>query len=165
MIDQLPQMIPLSFCLECKGCCIFNEPKSPWRARLTQEEQTVYAKDQADRFQQDDFFLDAVSHQGGQHCCFLDVASHQCGVYDQRPLECALYPFLIMKRKNQLCLAVHLACPFVQKNQKSDEFITIEKAMKKIFLRKTWKNFLHRQHDRFQDLDSFRSEVDLLFYF
>ncbi len=164
MIAQWPQLIDQQFCFECRGCCSFNEPKSPWRARLTKEEQSRYAQKEAQRFRQDGFFLDTVDQHGAHLCCFLDPTDHSCRVYAQRPLECALYPFLIMRRKNQLCLAVHLACPFVQSHHKTAEFLRAQKVMKKILLRKRWKNFLDSQRDAFQDLDFFRSEVDLMFY-
>ena len=47
-------------------------------------------------------------------CRFFHPPDHVCRIYDQRPLECRLYPFLLVRNGPDYAVAVHLACPFVQ---------------------------------------------------
>jgi Uncharacterised protein family (UPF0153). len=47
-------------------------------------------------------------------CEFLNKDDHHCRIYEQRPFECRLYPFLLVSRRDKIIdLAAHLACPFV----------------------------------------------------
>ena len=46
-------------------------------------------------------------------CPFLGSADNQCRIYNLRPFECQLYPFLINLRKEKVLLTVDLNCPYV----------------------------------------------------
>ena len=45
----------------------------------------------------------------------------RCKIYELRPFECQLYPFLINKREEKVFLAIDLGCPFVKENLESQE--------------------------------------------
>jgi len=55
-------------------------------------------------------------------CAFLDADSNKCKIYQMRPFECQLYPFLINLRNNKVVLTVDLNCPYVQENINKKEF-------------------------------------------
>jgi hypothetical protein len=54
-------------------------------------------------------------------CPFLKTQGNQCQIYDFRPFECQLYPFLINLRKNKVLLTVDLNCPYVYEQINSQE--------------------------------------------
>lgn len=47
-------------------------------------------------------------------CEFLNQNNNDCQVYEKRPFECVMYPFLLIRRIDTLDLAAHLACPYVK---------------------------------------------------
>jgi Fe-S-cluster containining protein len=49
-------------------------------------------------------------------CPFLEASSNKCGIYNNHPFECRLYPFLINFRKGKVLLTVDLNCPYVYEN-------------------------------------------------
>jgi Fe-S-cluster containining protein len=52
----------------------------------------------------------------------LDLAGNKCRIYDFRPFECQLYPFLITQRGKKIILTVDLNCPYVKENVHTHEF-------------------------------------------
>jgi Fe-S-cluster containining protein len=49
-------------------------------------------------------------------CCpALEPNTHRCTIYNVRPLDCSIYPFILMWDTDQkvISLALHEACPFV----------------------------------------------------
>lgn len=53
--------------------------------------------------------------EGSFFCFYLDLEDNKCNVYQNRPFECRLYPFLINKRNESqsVCLAIDPNCPYV----------------------------------------------------
>lgn len=54
-------------------------------------------------------------------CPFLNHLDNKCAIYDMRPFECQLYPFLINLRKDKVILTVDLNCPYVYEKINSQE--------------------------------------------
>jgi hypothetical protein len=54
-------------------------------------------------------------------CPFLNLADNKCRIYDWRPFECQLYPFLITLRGKKVLLTVDLNCPYIKEKIKSQE--------------------------------------------
>jgi len=54
-------------------------------------------------------------------CPFLSSLDNKCRIYDMRPFECQLYPFLINLRKDRVLLTVDLNCPYVCEKINSQE--------------------------------------------
>lgn len=46
-------------------------------------------------------------------CPLLSCADNKCKIYNTRPFECQLYPFLLNLRQGKVLLTVDLNCPYV----------------------------------------------------
>lgn len=119
-MTDLPQLVPSEVCLRCDVCCRFPETDSPMRPFFTAQEirEAVAAGIPEDRFPHPDGGRIAlVSHPRGKGyvCPAFDVATQECRIYDARPLDCRLYPFVVSRHQRRRVLAVDHLCPFVQK--------------------------------------------------
>ena len=59
-------------------------------------------------------------------CPFLAYQDNKCRIYNIRPFECQLYPFLINLRNDKVLLTVDLNCPYVYEkinNQETKDYI------------------------------------------
>ena len=98
----LKQFVPSEFCLSCCGCCRFAEKKTVWapsRYNLTK-------------------FRDCYI------CSRLNLNSNRCGVYAVRPLDCQLYPFLLVRRSGKLHIGLHKSCRFIDERRPKGEEIS-----------------------------------------
>lgn len=55
-------------------------------------------------------------------CTFLNPPDNKCKIYEFRPLECQLYPFLIALRDKKVMLTVDLNCPYAKENINTEKF-------------------------------------------
>ncbi len=108
-----PSFPPQEFCLACQGCCRFQDSRSPWRPKVYPNEERVSAPQGLLSADQEGY-LRTRCVQGVWLCDHLDARTNHCQVYPWRPFECVLYPFLLIKNRNGIAVAVHLACPYVQ---------------------------------------------------
>ena len=67
--------------------------------------------------------LQLIANPDGQDfiCPFLASRDNKCKIYDARPFECQLYPFLINLRPGKVLLTVDLNCPYVYEQINSRE--------------------------------------------
>ncbi len=122
---MIRQFVPEEFCLKCTGCCRFKDEDSVWSPCLLYEE----IQELADRpgipaaSITADRRLQPVANPLGEGfiCPFLSVADNRCQIYNLRPFECQLYPFLINLRKDRVLLTVDLNCPYVYEKIDSPE--------------------------------------------
>lgn len=106
-----PAVVSSECCLECRGCCLFQLANSDWQPRLTVEEEIVLDTRHAGCSTAGKL---KTAPSGEKHaCCFLNTTDHHCRIYQNRPSECALYPFLLSHSPQGMELMAHLACPFV----------------------------------------------------
>ncbi len=114
---MIKQFVPQEFCLECKGCCRFKEENSVWSPCLLDEEiQELIDKGGIPAASISiNRHIQPVANPGGTDfiCPFLSSLDNKCKIYDIRPFECQLYPFLINFRKGKVLLTVDLNCPYV----------------------------------------------------
>jgi len=119
---MIKQFVPSEVCLKCQGCCRFKEEFSVWSPCLLEEEVQGYldkkipaASISADRR------LHPVANPAGEGCIcpFLKSADNCCQIYEMRPFECQLYPFLINLRGKKVVLTLDLNCPYIEKSLKS----------------------------------------------
>ncbi|MFH0912814.1 MAG: YkgJ family cysteine cluster protein [Candidatus Omnitrophota bacterium] len=122
---MIKQIIPQEFCLKCLGCCRFKQIDSVWSPCLLDEE----IQDLLDKkippalISLNKKLLPIPALQGaGFICPFLEAKDNQCKIYDLRPLECQLYPFLLNLRGRKIILTLDLNCPYVREHSKSQEF-------------------------------------------
>ncbi len=127
---ELPSLPPSETCLSCRGCCIFLTADSPWIPYFRKEEiaQAVSAGISSDAFpSQEGSRIIPISLNDTVRCPALDPNTHHCTIYAVRPLDCFIYPFVLMWDRAQkvIFLALHEACPFVftQTNPLPDELV------------------------------------------
>lgn len=92
---RLKQFVPSEYCLKCVGCCRFFENPTMWAppgCRL-------------------------VKTNDGYRCEHLKEENNRCVLYSQRPLDCRLYPFLLVKQGSRLQLGLHKSCCFLEEQQ------------------------------------------------
>lgn len=114
---MIKQFVPQEFCIKCRGCCRFKEPDSVWSPCLLDEEiqELLDKKGIPAASISIDRRLHLIANPDGADfiCPFLSSMDNQCKIYDIRPFECQLYPFLINLRKGKVLLTVDLNCPYV----------------------------------------------------
>src|SRR3989338_3332366 len=118
MFEDLKQFVAEDVCLSCDGCCRFKEPDSLLRPRLTQEEmeqpaqgglaEKIFSKEDVDFKNQ----IKTAACGGEHHCRFFSSSTNACAVYQNRPFECRLYPFVLVRSRDRIQLSAHHHCPF-----------------------------------------------------
>ena len=122
---MIKQFVPQEFCLKCQGCCRFKEADSVWSPCLLDEEIQILLdkKDIPAASISIDRRIEPVANPHGADfiCPFLNSPDNKCAIYDIRPFECQLYPFLINLREDKVLLTVDLNCPYVCEKIDSQE--------------------------------------------
>jgi uncharacterized protein len=117
---SLPQLVPSSACFHCDICCRFPDPDSPLRPYFTDHE---IARAVAQGLETS-AFPDAQGSQvalvpdttgDGFHCPAFEPEAGTCRVYEQRPLDCQLYPLALMwdAAHQEVLLGWDRKCPFM----------------------------------------------------
>ena len=122
---MIKQFVPQEFCLRCQGCCRFKEQNSAWLPCLMDEEiQELLARKIPPAAISLDKKIQPSAHPKGEGyvCAFFNIDDNKCKIYDCRPFECQLYPFLINMRGRKVILTVDLNCPYAKENLKSRQF-------------------------------------------
>lgn len=115
---MIKQLIPQEFCLKCQGCCRFFKQDSVWSPCLLDEE--IQALIDREGIPSASITVDKkllsvpAPDQDGFICPFLDCASNKCKIYELRPFECQLYPFLLTLRNKKVILTIDLNCPYAK---------------------------------------------------
>lgn len=87
--------------LNCGGCdnnCCQNPKLTP--VLLPSEEKRFKKYSRKVETPYRDIFVLKKKENGG--CTFLDNKTKRCKIYNQRPLECRLYPFLLALKKDKV---------------------------------------------------------------
>jgi Fe-S-cluster containining protein len=168
MIKDIRQLVPSEECLKCDGCCRFQEAKSLWRPKITDEEKkqarptgvkNVFSASAVDEAG----YLQTLPHEGAHICYFFNPHHNTCGVYPFRPFECRLYPFLLHKGNGQQGICAHLSCPYVQKVLGQQVFQEYTAYLKEFFARKETIAFLRKYPSLWTDYSFFIEELQFLF--
>jgi Fe-S-cluster containining protein len=102
---MIKQFIPQEVCLKCQGCCRFKEQDSVWSPCLLDEEIQNFLDKNIPPLclSLDKKLMPIPNTQGQGHICPLfDVQVNKCKIYEFRPFECQLYPFLISLRNKKI---------------------------------------------------------------
>lgn len=117
----LPQLVPGSVCLRCDVCCRFPEPDSALRPYFTGEEiaRAVHGGLDSRVFSNPEgcqISLVPDAQGAGFLCPAFQSESGTCRIYDQRPLDCQLYPLALMwnATQDEVLLGWDAKCPFLQ---------------------------------------------------
>ena len=124
---MIKQFIPKDYCLRCKGCCRFKEEDSVWAPCLLDVEmqELVDKKDIPAVSISADKRIHPVfnSEEDSYLCPFFNPGNHRCRIYEFRPFECQLYPFLLnLREARRAVLTVDLNCPYVKEKIGNAEF-------------------------------------------
>lgn len=105
---MLKQFVPNEICLKCDVCCRFREKNSVYAPKFLPEE----TKQFGDRFLQN---LSPACN-GEFICQFFSPATNTCTIYNQRPLDCRLYPLMITYDKDyeNIILCLDTKCPYIK---------------------------------------------------
>ncbi|RPH75807.1 MAG: DUF2156 domain-containing protein [Nitrospiraceae bacterium] len=117
----LPQLVPSRACLQCDVCCRFPDPDSALRPYFTENEITRALAGGVERTA----FLDRSGsqvvlvpepHGEGYLCPAFEATTSTCRIYEQRPLDCQLYPLALMwdQQHDQVLLGWDTKCPFMR---------------------------------------------------
>ena len=113
---ELKQMVPQEVCSKCEVCCRFTEKVSVWSPVLSQEEtRTITNKELAKVKILENNQFELLSNNSGYICPCFSAKDNRCKIYEFRPFDCQLYPFLLTKNGQKINLAVDLKCPFIYK--------------------------------------------------
>ena len=120
---DIKQFIPQQLCIKCKGCCRFSEKDGLWRPSLLDEEISMISEREpaqaaAIRCKK----IEPSPFNDYYVCPFLNTGDNRCRIYNVRPFECRLYPFLINKTRGGIYLSVDLNCPFIKDKAGTREF-------------------------------------------
>ncbi|MDD5019575.1 MAG: YkgJ family cysteine cluster protein [Candidatus Omnitrophica bacterium] len=121
----LEQLVPQEVCLSCDGCCRYAQAASVWSPlflfeeiqELTQKNLVPscifsHAKGSFHKAAR----IDLVAHGDHFICPCFDEKTRQCKIYLYRPLDCRLYPFLLVRQEGRLALGVDMKCPYIREH-------------------------------------------------
>jgi len=122
---MIKQFVSQGVCLKCQGCCRFKQEDSVWSPVLFNEEIEMLLKEglspalisphkkiRVASFSKEDIFI----------CSLFNTEENKCKIYNFRPLECQLYPFVINRKDDKILLSLDLQCSFIAEKQKTEEF-------------------------------------------
>jgi Fe-S-cluster containining protein len=135
-----PQLLTSEECLPCPVCCRFPERDSSYRPYCTAREVAALAG--AGHPLLSTFGVPAPAGVGdvsgaaiqlvpdadgaGHHCSFLTEATHACQIFASRPLDCQLYPLMLVLQEPGDRVGLHLDpyCPHAGSFQEHPRIIT-----------------------------------------
>jgi uncharacterized protein len=116
MQPQLPQLIPSEICLDCPVCCRFPEKQAALSPFFFPAE-----REKAETLQTAGSFREPgpASKAGlvecghGFACSFFNPGDHTCRIYEARPLDCSMYPAVIMHSRDhrKVMVGADTKCP------------------------------------------------------
>ena len=122
---MIKQFVPSQVCLKCQGCCRFKEMHSVWAPCLLDEDiQNLLDRDIPPATLSIDKRVIPVPVEGSEiyFCPFLGPKDNKCKVYEVRPFECQIYPFLLSVRNKKIHLTIDLNCPYASGMVNKKEF-------------------------------------------
>ncbi len=118
--EILPQHVPSSRCRVCDVCCRFPEKTSPLAPYFTADEirraiargvpSARFARPEGGRIE-----LVPDARATGFLCPAFEPATGECRIYEDRPLDCQLYPLALMwnPARTAVLLGFDRKCPFI----------------------------------------------------
>lgn len=159
MFENLPQFVSQDACLSCDGCCRFKEQNSSWRPKVAQEELDEILHQELD----ENGRIKAAECRGRFQCTHFCAENNTCRIYEQRPFECSLYPFLLIGEGEAVAVGVHLSCPYVQEKWQDADFKSHVEGLQRYFQQQEVLEFIQRNRSLLGDYSGCEQEVECLF--
>jgi uncharacterized protein len=127
--NQVPQVVPSSWCFSCDVCCRFPEKDSFLRPFFTRDEiqGAISAGISSEFFENSEgcqisLIPNPTPGTEGYICPCFDPGNGHCKIYQVRPLDCQLYPVALMRdeRDEGVVIGLDTKCPYI-KERGSDE--------------------------------------------
>lgn len=135
-LPVLPQMVPSTTCVRCDVCCRFPDPDSPLRPYFTNDEVSQAIRGGLDERVFPDRggcqILVVPDPEGeGFHCPAFASQTGTCRIYEQRPLDCQLYPLAIIWNavQDEVLLGWDAKCPFMPEQPPESIRLHAERVM------------------------------------
>lgn len=131
---MLKQLIPPGFCLKCDICCRFLDRFSQMRPYFLYEEIEKVRGRHLKPFKKSRVSLISLIRRKNMYLCpYFYPKKNSCAIYNIRPFDCRLYPFLLSHKDGRVSLCADLNCPFIKQNIKNKYLKDYISYLKKIF--------------------------------
>ena len=130
-MNLLKQLIPSDICLRCDVCCRFSDPQSDRVPFFLPEEREQLTPQERKAFSHP-LILSVSPEEGRCRCAFFEPETHACRIYGHRPLDCQLYPFLLLwnPTHSRVVLGLDIQCPFVQDLTQTQDLLAYAEEVK-----------------------------------
>ena len=147
----LKQFIPQEICLGCDICCRFTSCDTIWAPIFTEEEIKLLVDSNTlppllftETKSKHTHRINLKPYKDYFICPCFNPQDNKCKIYHDRPFECRLYPFLLVKEKDKFCLAYDKKCAYMKDDTNKDREGYVE-CLRSEFKKKENQAFL-RQH-------------------
>ncbi|MFP4472938.1 MAG: phosphatidylglycerol lysyltransferase domain-containing protein [Candidatus Omnitrophota bacterium] len=163
MFADFPAFVPSEYCLSCRGCCRFSSGEDPWRPLTAAEErcrnQLSYPQSSQTEMCDPQGFLKTADDG---MCLQLEPEEHRCLIYEARPLECRIYPFMLVRHGGRVVLAAHLSCPYIQENWQTPSYERYAEGLRKYLRRQDVYNYFFRNPAMIREYELDDQELDVI---
>ncbi len=120
--QALDEVLRSADCMRCRDCCKFIPEHRIYAPLFTPESHERVLERFAGRdirfhpfgrLWQIELLPIADDPAGRSACPFYDQVTALCEIYDERPFDCATWPFYIMRCEGRVVIAVSPGCPTV----------------------------------------------------
>jgi len=153
----LKQFIPQEICLGCDICCRFSCSETVWAPKFLEEEIKQLVDNNilpptffTERCNNISHHINLEAHKDYFICPCFNTDSNKCKIYLDRPLECRLYPFLLIKNKGGFYLTYDKKCIYMKDGANKDMTDYIE-YLKKEFQKKENIDLLRMHKELFSE--------------
>lgn len=171
MFNNMKQFLSSDVCLSCEGCCRFDKEKSDWRPKVGKSEEPPIVENLSDKqnaelkphlFEKGGYIQDKLCH-GLFTCVFFNSEDTTCGIYQNRPFECRLYPFVLTLKNNKPVVCVHLTCPYIQTEKDSPKYHEYVSYLKNLFQEEKTQSLLVTNPHLFGKYLGYENELEWVF--
>jgi len=130
-MHHVRQFVPQSVCLSCQGCCRYAEHDTVWAPVFLFDEIVeltgknilpvcLFTHSQPQK--KEAARIDLIEEEGSFICPCFDSKKNTCKIYAFHPLDCQLYPFLLVTKDKKKYLALDEHCPYTKEHKHREEF-------------------------------------------
>ena len=139
---ELKQFVPGKVCLSCDGCCRYGQKETVWAPFFLYDEILKLTEKNiipsslfthADAAVHKPARINLVGGAGQFICSCFEPAKNTCKIYEYRPLDCRLYPFIIARRGEKVFLTLDEKCPYTKKMEHTKIFKDYVAALLSLF--------------------------------